>query len=269
MFHVIVAATWPGNAAVNRPVIPLPSIYQCLTEWKAAEGKQTARCLLLLRLLVCWGYVSVCMWVFTWYLFICVDNNQTPPLLVAVFQHDSPASEEGQQGEGAPSRCRVSVTAVQLLHRSSSREDLARWVNHPPTSLVFMYSIWAAGDGLGTAESPLWPKGFAWLASIHHAEGFLSRILVQGQCSASDPAWPLTICGCRMGSSQWGFNEMPHFQNSYTYCAHGYVVTHVLRQGMHNMLLLFFSADIDNCWYLPASSSRQRKDDQYFHIFVF
>lgn len=169
MFHVIVAATWPGNAAVNRPVIPLPSIYQCLTEWKAAEGKQTARCLPLLRLLVCWGYVSVCLWVFTWYLFICVGNNQTPPLLVAVFQHDSPASEEGQQGEGAPSRCRVSVTAVQLLHRSSSREDLARWVNHPPTSLVFMYSIWAAGDGLGTAESPLWPKGFAWLASIHHA----------------------------------------------------------------------------------------------------
>uniref|UniRef100_A0A3Q0RIC1 Dpy-19 like C-mannosyltransferase 3 n=1 Tax=Amphilophus citrinellus TaxID=61819 RepID=A0A3Q0RIC1_AMPCI len=35
---------------------------------------------------------------------ICVDN-QTPPPLLAAFQHDSPASEEGQQGEGAPTSC--------------------------------------------------------------------------------------------------------------------------------------------------------------------
>ena len=142
------------------------------------------------------------------------SQSAAPPLSapLPVSQHDSAASAEGHQGEGAAPRCRVSVPAGQLLHRPPRREGAARWVcpppppPPPPPQLSSIHSISisstvAAGSTsseggvslLGSRPPPL--LKCLWARSI-------SRASVQPVSLTPDPLWVQS----GMDSSQKGLN---------------------------------------------------------------
>ena len=210
MFHVVLAWTWAGNATVHRPVHPMYHVPVCLNErLQTVKGNKQccsqfalAQIILIHTLSASWGYtISAHAFISNVWLI-----RPPPHLLLVVFQHDSPASEEGQPGEGAPTWCRVSVPAVQLLHQSSFREDLAWWVTRPPS--WFSYIAFGPAVML-SSDCTTWPlargkRGWQPSTLLNRRWASSSSSSRVSALSVTLDLWP-AVGAHREGSSQWGF----------------------------------------------------------------